>query len=231
MQRLDKCQFYELVQTPRFSWFPLECPELHHSRKLLRNPCVYSPTPIRFISILSALIDSGFSFTANKYVELFRRSSMSSSIRSVRGTRCSRFAFMRDAGTVHMRVSLSISPYVARRASDCRQAVSITNSNNRADRPSRWRKRATKAGTFDRALRVGAVLFVFCWDRAIGDSDDFSSERIRLIEQALDSRSIENLFDALSNAGRCLWFRSPDRIEYFEDERSINLVNSERSNH
>src|SRR6056300_1088746 len=54
---------------------------------------------------------------------------------------------------------------------------------------------------------------------------------IRLIKETFDSRSIENLFNALPHPCRCFCFRSPDWIEYFENKRSVYFVNCKRSNH
>ena len=52
------------------------------------------------------------------------------------GTRCSFRAFMRDAGTVHMRASRSISARLASSTSDALAAVRIVNSSARAAVPS-----------------------------------------------------------------------------------------------
>ena len=54
------------------------------------------------------------------------------------GTRCSFPAFMRSAGIVHTRASISISIHVAPRTSPDRAAVKIANSAARAAIPSRW---------------------------------------------------------------------------------------------
>ena len=45
------------------------------------------------------------------------------------GTRCSRFAFIRSAGTVHTRPATSISSHVASPTSPERAAVSTSSSN------------------------------------------------------------------------------------------------------
>ena len=52
-----------------------------------------------------------------------------SSARFDSGTRCSRFAFMRSASTVHVAPSRSISSQLALRTSPERDAVSIRNSS------------------------------------------------------------------------------------------------------
>ena len=56
-------------------------------------------------------------------------SASTSSARFESGTRCSRFAFMRSAGTVHVAPARSISSQVALRTSPERAAVSTRNSS------------------------------------------------------------------------------------------------------
>ena len=58
-----------------------------------------------------------------------RASSRTASAASDSGTRCSRPAFMRSAGTVHVADARSTSSHRACRASPDREAVSIKNSN------------------------------------------------------------------------------------------------------
>ena len=55
----------------------------------------------------------------------------------LKGTRCSRLAFMRPAGMVHTFASRSISSQVAPIVSQGLQAVKIVNSSARAAMPSR----------------------------------------------------------------------------------------------
>ena len=62
------------------------------------------------------------------------------------GTRCSRPAFMRSAGTVQTFAAKSISPHFAPSASPVRATVRIVNSSARADMPSRPRKAARNPG-------------------------------------------------------------------------------------
>ena len=58
-----------------------------------------------------------------------RAASRISTARRQSGTRCSRFAFIRRAGTVHTRPATSISSHVASLTSAERAAVSTRNSN------------------------------------------------------------------------------------------------------
>ena len=54
---------------------------------------------------------------------------VTSSARRLSGTRCSRFAFIRVAGTVHTAPAVSISSHVSSRTSPDRTAVSTGNPN------------------------------------------------------------------------------------------------------
>ena len=62
------------------------------------------------------------------------------------GTRCSRFIFMRSAGTTQSARSRSISAHVAPRTSPDRAAVNAANSSARAPKPSRLRNSAIQRG-------------------------------------------------------------------------------------
>ena len=74
-------------------------------------------------------------------------SAMIASARSLSGTRCSRAAFIRAAGTVQTLAIVSISGQKAPSVSPERAAVNIVNSRARAATPDVVRKWATKAAT------------------------------------------------------------------------------------
>ena len=100
-----------------------------------RLPCGVQPRRNSWLSLVSVLAPSGprpvVDGNMRPESSASRRASVSTSIaREASGTRCSRLAFMRSAGTIQTRPSRSTSDQRASRASPDRLAVKVTNANN-----------------------------------------------------------------------------------------------------
>ena len=105
----------------------------HQSRKDDRKPCTVALIPRFLSSLVNVMSDSGLprrllENTSPESSRSRRASRTIANARSVNGTRCSRPAFIRDPGIVHMRASASISSIVAPRTSPERAAVRTRNS-------------------------------------------------------------------------------------------------------
>ena len=125
------------------------------------EPCTVISAFIRRNSMAIAMVESGlFRFGPGKTypsVPLVRISPMISIQRGESGTRCSRAAFMRDAGMAQTFLSRSISSQLAPSTSLVRHAVRIANSKARAAIAGRRQRSSMKAGTRHTKARCGGL--------------------------------------------------------------------------
>ena len=116
-------------------------------------------------------MDIGFALLMGNTSDLpspsVRVASRISSARPHSRTRCSRFAFMRGAGMVHTRSSMSISSHRAPRTSPERAVVSTRNSNTSLTigRADEARTAATAAATFSCGSARMCLTMAFCGPR------------------------------------------------------------------
>ena len=121
------------------------------SRKALRKPCTVTSASARRSTISIPILDRGFPGlrpgNTNSLVHTSDNAWTIARAPCERGTRCSRAPFIREAGTVQIAASRSISFHLAPSTSPDRAAVRIVNSSACAPMPLILRSPSTNAGT------------------------------------------------------------------------------------
>src|SRR5712691_7645304 len=139
------------------------------------------------------------------------------------GTRCSRPAFMRPAGTVQTLASRSISPHRAPKTSPVRAAVKIANSSARAAMPSRPRRASRNSGksSIGRAAWCSTLRTFAAGRQDLGEVA-FPLRRVRPLPEASHRGGVKHRLDAAADPARGFRLLGPDRIEHLNDQPGID---------